>query len=695
MVSVKKALLTTLKVIGGLVALFIILVLGTVGMINNSSIQNKILHYATDMLAEKLETKIEIDSIHIGFFDDDIRLFGLRVDDRQQRKMLELKLLSAEIQMLPLLLQQELNIQEVKVDGLQAHLFKPSPEEPANYQFVIDAFKKKEESGEKKEVSKKKKSKLKVDLNKAVIEHVNVTFNDRQFSLGLLKYQKGWMGKQSGEIRQLETSWVHIKKDSTHVDSRLTVYAINYEGTENHHTINIDSVRWFTDNHKPHKRTGKPKRGWYDNGHMNTVANLKIKLHHADKDSICGTLVSCEANDTSGLHVTDLHGQFKHIKGQIFLRDMTVCMKNTTLNFDKGVIQLPNKKKGIRFTFSTSDITGTTLLTDISKPFAPVLKDFKAPLWLSTKFSGTDSNLVFKDVIVKTPDKKLTIKANGGIEGLKSKYDLNVHFNVHEMVTTPATVERIINQFPVKKFMMKQMNRLGTIRYTGSFNVLWKKEQFRGIISTKQGRLNFFFALDEKNKYLSGNVQTTNFELGDAMDYHDIGAISCRAGFRFDISKPRTAQMRRIKGGKLPIGQIDALIIKAKTKLLTVSDVSAHIVSDGAVAEGKLSMKGKLANLLCSFSFTNTDEMHKTKIKPGIHFNIFGKKSDDEKAARKAQKDDEKAARKAQKDAEKEKRKAEKEARKAEKEARKAEKAAQKAAKKAAKEAAKEAAKNN
>ena len=57
MVSVKKALLTTLKVIGGLVALFIILVLGTVGMINNSSIQNKILHYATDMLAEKLETK--------------------------------------------------------------------------------------------------------------------------------------------------------------------------------------------------------------------------------------------------------------------------------------------------------------------------------------------------------------------------------------------------------------------------------------------------------------------------------------------------------------------------------------------------------------------------------------------------------------------------------------------------------------
>jgi hypothetical protein len=46
------------------------------------SVQNKFLHYATDMLQEKLQTKVEIDSIHVGFFSDDVGLYNLKVEDR-------------------------------------------------------------------------------------------------------------------------------------------------------------------------------------------------------------------------------------------------------------------------------------------------------------------------------------------------------------------------------------------------------------------------------------------------------------------------------------------------------------------------------------------------------------------------------------------------------------------------------------
>jgi flagellar biosynthesis GTPase FlhF len=167
------------------------------------------------------------------------------------------------------------------------------------------------------------------------------------------------------------------------------------------------------------------------------------------------------------------------------------------------------------------------------------------------------------------------------------------------------------------------------------------------------------------------------------MDYPGLGKTICSAGFRFDISKPRTAQMRRVKGGKLPIGQVDALVEDTKLDGMRFSNVAAHIVSDGAVAEGKINMKGKLADILCSFSFTNTDEMKKTKIKPGIRFHLFDKKTDEEKAAAKAEKE----KRKAEKAKEKEQRKAEKTA---EKEKRKAEKAAEKEKRKAEKAAAKE-----
>lgn len=706
MISVKKIFLNTLKVAVGIVVFFILAVVTSVWLINKPSTQNRVLKYATEMLAEKLNTKVEIDSIRIGFFREDIRLHGLRVDDQQHRRMLELQSLSAEFRILPIILHQEINLKEINVKGLHAYLYKPSPEEPANFQFVIDAFQSQKNKKEKEsDASKKPKKKLSVDLNKATIEDIQVTFNEKRFSLGSLNYQKGWQGKQSGEIHKVEATWVHIKKkDSTHVDNKLIVDAITYEGKNDRHTIAIDSVRWSTNNHKPHKRTGKPKRGWFDDGHMNVVAHLKINVHHADKDSICGTLAECDANDlASGLHITDFHAQFKHIKGKVYVHDATVCMKNTKLTFKKGEIQLPSKKKGVPFLFSTSDITGTTLLTDISKPFAPVLVGFKQPLWLSTKFSGTDSNLVFRDVIVKTPDNNLHIKAVGGIEGLKDKYKLNVHFKVLKMATNPATVERIINQFPVKKFMMKQLRSLGSIYYTGSFNVLWKREEFRGLLNSRLGHLSFWFALDEKNKYLLGNINTPSFELGKAMDYPDIGTIACRAGFRFDISKPRTAQMRRVKGGKLPIGQVDAIVYKAKYKFISASNIAAHIVSDGAVAEGRINMKGKLADILCSFTFTNTDEMKKTKIKPGIHFNLFGKKmSDEERAERDAQKEQrkteiaqQKAERKAEKARQKAERKAEKEQQKAEKTRLKAERKAEKERLKAERKAQKEQQKAN
>lgn len=630
--TMKRIILRILTIAGGILVAFILIAGVGVALLNTDSFQNKLLKRATAMLSEKLNTKVEIDSIHVGFFEDDIRLFGLKIEDLQHRKMLEVKQLDVEIQLLGLL-RKEVNIDEVTIKGVKANIYKPKPDSAANYQFVLEAFKKKE-TGERRQEEgdrRKEKTKLSFDLNHAQIEEVEVTYNDNRFSLGKLLYTKGLLDGQEAEIHNLHTSWVQIKKkDSTRVDNQLTLGIVKVSGNSQKQQVEIDDLQYLTDNHQPHKRTGKPHRGWFDAGHLNVVAHLRAQVTHANKDSVIAMLTECEAEDlTSKLHVTDLHCQIKQQGEKVRLSDVTVCMANTKLTFDNAELQLPSKKQGRPLLFQTSDITGTTQLTDISRPFAPVLQNFRIPLWLSTKFSGTDSSLVFKDVIVKTTDNQLVIKAAGGIDGLKEKEKLNVHFDVRQMVAKGGSKARIINQFPVKKFMMKQLHTLGTIYYTGSFNVLWKKEQFRGTLGTACGKMAFSFQLDESNKYLTGNVQSNAFELGKAIDYPDIGAISCRAGFKVDISKPRTAKMRRVKGGKLPIGNVDALVYKAKYKFATVTDVAAKIVSDGAVAEGDINMKGKLADLSCSFSFTNTDEMKKTKIKPRVHFNLFGKKKKD------------------------------------------------------------------
>jgi len=270
-------------------------------------------------------------------------------------------------------------------------------------------------------------------------------------------------------------------------------------------------------------------------------------------------------------------------------------------------------------------------------------------------------------------------------------------------------VMKIINQFTVKKFMMKQVKALGALHYHGSFDVLWKKEQFRGMLNTHAGDIDFHFTLDELSKYLTGHAQADHIEIGKVMDMSSIGPVSASADFKFDYSKPRTALMRRKLGGKLPIGQVKAVVQKASYSKISISDVHIEIVSNGAIAEGTLNTTGKFADLSCNFSFTNTDEMKKTKIKPHVKMNLFGLlgrsgETKEERAARKQQEAIEKTARKraeaeeeavrkaaeieaeAARDLEKARAKAERKAAKeAEKAARKAAKAEEKAARQAAK----------
>ena len=398
--------------------------------------------------------------------------------------------------------------------------------------------------------------------------------------------------------------------------------------------VKVDSLRFATDNHLPRKNADRPKRGFFDLGHLDALAHLELTINHIEKDSIHATLTKCVAVDSvMGFNIKDLRCQVGFSKGIAHLSDVTIQHENTVLQFDKGTLHLPSKKKGKKLTYETSVIKGRTLLKDISRPFAPVLSQFSIPLELKVQLSGTDSTMSFRDIHVNTPDQNLTIDASGGIEHLKEKEALAIHFHVDKMSTTGKYAQEVINQFAVKKFMMKQLNALGNIIYTGDIAILYKREEFKGLLRTSVGQINFSLALDEQNKYVSGNVQTGSIQLGKVLEMKNIGAVACRADFMFDVSKPRTAAVRRQKGGKLPIGHVNALVKEASYKKLKVRDLSVNIKSDGAVTSGSIDQEKKNVDLLCDFSFTSTDSIHKMKIKPKvkIHNLPWQKKKKDKK----------------------------------------------------------------
>ena len=701
----KRVLMLILKIVGGVFATIIVLLAIAFGAFHTDAVQDRLVKEATELLSDYLKTSVRIEKASVSFIDQGVRLYGVEIDDQQQRKMFQMKELGVDVNLLRLL-RHEIKIKKANISGLEARLYKPASDSDsvANFQFVVEAFKSKKKQQPVDTIpaeEKAKKQKMTLDISKVSLEDIKVCYNDSmQAQLGRLRYKKGKNQEQWAEVRNLETSFVKQTKKGP-VDTRVFIDMLDAVEKDGKRYVTIDELHYQTDNHKPRKNAGKPNRGAFDVGHFDVAAHLEIQIDSLGKDTLVAQVLNGRAQERGcGLVVTELTLKVNGNKRQAHVSDLSVKLPNTSLSIASADIQLPSKKEQRPLAFSTSQIKGRVLLKDIAKTFAPVLRNFSIPLNLQTRMSGNDNELRFSGVSVSTTDRKLTISAAGRISNLKDKYKLLVHFDVNRMTTDGVYAERVINQFPVKKFMMKQLHNLGRIGYHGHFDVLWKKEQFAGQLTTVPGKLNFNLALDELNKYVYGTARTDSFLLGKAMDYPDLGKIACKADFRFDISKPRTAQMRKQKGGKLPIGSVKAEVAEAKYKKLTVRNVFATIESDGAVATGNINIKGSRVDVLGSFTFTNTNEMKKTTFKPGIRFHKMSEedkaKRDEQRAAKKEAKQqarEERRAARAEERAQKAEEKAERKAQKAEeKAARKAAKAEAKAARKAAKEAAKQAA---
>lgn len=639
----KRIIILTLKILGGLVALVVVLLVAVFIYINSSAGQQRLLRFATDLLQDKLETKVQIDSVSVNFGTLDVNLIGLDVEDRQQRPLLQTDRIAVSIDKKKLLTHR-VEVESAHIDGLRAQVHTPK-DSAANYQFIIDAFKTDKTKTQEKP---KSKNQLVLDIHKLHLSNIYVEHH------GVTK--KGY--------NQTTTF-------------ALTDLLLKSKGSK--YAVVVDNLRFATDNHQSRKNTNRPKRGFFDAGHLDVTASMEMMVNHYGKDTVHVSLTKCMARDSiTGFDVKDLHFDVGINKTTAYVSNLELQHLNTKLSFDSATIQLPSKKQGRKLEYATTMISGSTLLKDIARPFAPALSRFSIPLHFKVLMSGTDSTMHFRKAHVNTADQKLKVDANGDITHLQEKEKLFIRFNVSKMSTDATTAQKIINQFVVKKFMMRQLNNLGAIGYKGSFDVLYKMEKFRGVLSTSKGSLGFNLTLNEKTKYLTGSVRTKGFRLGQVVEMKDIGDVGFGADFCFDYSKPRTARVRRLRGGKLPIGWVNVKGASASYKKIRMSDINATIKSDGVVAQGHIEQRKKLTDLLCDFTFNNTDSIHKMKIKPAMRLKNmpWQKKMTDEerdrlRAAKQKAKEEKKATKAAMK--------AEK---KAAKEARKAEKAAAKAAKK-------------
>ena len=677
-----------MKTVGGTAVGAVVLIGGATLLLNTESVQNKLLNKAVELLSQKLETHVEIDSISFNVFTQDISLFKIKIEDREKREMLKVKKVTVELELLRLL-QNKIVIKHAEMESAKALLLKPSKEEPANYQFVIDAFKKPKD----KDKTKKSKSKMDLDISALSLKDIQVKHNELDIYLKKATYNKGWITNQTieadsitlvcdttfkaglkpysaslghlkvdgdlekqvfkADATQIAYQWESLwKKRNIMVDNQAGIGHLTVQANRGRYSATVKQAHYKNDNHLPRKNTGRPKRGFFDAKHLDVIADFHVVLDSIGKERITGHLNEFKAKDSiTGIDIRNLQTQFEYTKGKIDLSNLIVQQKSTILNATSGEILLPDKKEGREFSYSIGVITGRAYLQDISRTFAPVLKNFKLPLNVSLTMRGNSEAISFRNVKVSTNDNKLQIAATGDITNLRDKYKLVVKFDVSRMHAKPGVAEQIINQFATKKLMMKQLNNLGDINYTGSFSVIYKKEIFGGLLKTGAGNLSFNFTLDNVKKDIVGKVSTKKLQLGKVINMKKLGPIEASADFNIDISKQRKTEMRKETGGKLPIGSFNAKVDDAAYMGVHIRNLTATFNSDGAIASGEVYKTGRIRDLYFSYSFTSTDEMHKMKIsKPGIKFHKETEEYKAQKVERKKQKEQKKLEKQQQKD---------------------------------------------
>ena len=604
----KKIITTLSKIVLGIVVLVAILLITAAILLNTQKVQDELAAYATEQLELELGTRVKIKHASVNVFTQKVNLEGLEVEDLEHRKMFEMGRLLVDVNLMNLIAN-NLVVEEVLLDDVKAKLYKPL-DGPANYQFLIDAFKKdpKQKKEKKEQKDSTQKSAMTLDVNKVELKNIALTFNDtNQVSLESVTYENGWFGKHSGALKNLKGQW-GFKKKKGPVTAKFAIGSIKYKGQNTVHHLNLGQVHFATDNHKPRKNHDRPKRGFFDVDHLDVDAQMDLTLDYISEDSLHAVMNHMEAKDSvTGFNLKKMHFDAGIMKERVHLQHIMIQQETTVLKFDSANVVLPSKKLGRKFSFETSRIKGQAQLRDISRPFAPVLKNFTMPLELDVLFSGTDTTLFFRDVHVYTPDKKLQIAAEGRILNLKEKEKLDVGFHIKEMKAQRGVPIQVINQFAVKKLMLNQLDALGTIYFTGDFAVLWKKEVFNGQLRTDVGALAFNFAIDENTKYVTGFVHSSKIKLGKVLNMDK---------------------------------QVKATVLEAGYGGFRLKNMQVEFASNGSQAEGFVSHSKSMMDWDCTFIVNDVDKKNNVKVKPKVKLklgNLFKTKQQKEEDKKKAE----------------------------------------------------------
>jgi hypothetical protein len=503
--------------------------------------QNWIGQLVTKKLSKSLGTNVTVKRVNFSLFNN-MHLQGLMVADKKGDTILYAGNATVHITDWFVFKKEA----ALKYIGLQDALIKLQRIDSSEWrhQFLVHFF---ESSGS----SDKKEAGLKLNLKKASLK--NVTFikkdkwlgEDVSIQLGLLDLDadKLHLSGNTFEVNaiRIDNPIVSIANyQKTKPSDTITVTQMVKEiiaplsWNKSKTTVKIGNLKITNGVFKTDKGSGPIASQYFDGKHVH-FSNINVTMDGASfiGDTVYSNLV-LTAKERSGFTIKNLSAQVKMTPQGMQFDNLLLQTNKSTLRhfFSMGYDDISDMGNFIHKVKLSAAFDSSYIDSDDIAFFAPSLQNWKKKISLKGKIRGKVDDLVGRNLVVQAGNSTLL---NGDITltGLPNINETFIDFKANNFTTTYNDAVTIIPA--LRRITNPRLSSIQYVNFKGSFTGFIKDFVTYGTIQTNLGTVksdvNMKLPAGQPPLY-SGNIETTDFKLGEFLNDRSVGAVSLKANIK-------------------------------------------------------------------------------------------------------------------------------------------------------------------
>jgi translocation-and-assembly-module (TAM) inner membrane subunit TamB-like protein len=502
--------------------------------------QNWLAKKITQKLSRELKTKISFQHISFSLFNK-LNLEGFLLEDQHRDTLLSAGNLQVRITDW-FFLKDTVELKYVGLENAVANLKRT--DSVWNYQFIVDYFTPSS------------------PLSSRPSKKSGITFNLKKLSLkNVVLFQKDeWMGQDMtaavGDM-QMDAKEISVDKKNLEIVSLNLVQPLfsiyNYPAkrnpTQKKDTVQLDPsnaidsfLKWNPDGWKMNIASLQINNGSFKNGKQGitsepgyfdpknidlTNINGKFQNLRLDKDTFSAKLV-LNAKERSGFILKSMKSDVKIDPQGMFFNELDLHTNNSIVrnSFSMTYEDMNDLSDFLHKVKMQADFNDSQISSDDIAYFAPGLRSWKKNISVTGKISGTVSDISGRGLIINAGNNTYL---NGDIvlSGLPDINQTFIDFKSNDTRTNYADVVRFVPA--AKNVTEPDLASLGNIHFRGSFTGFIHDFVTFGVINTNLGTIKSDLNMklpQGKEPIYSGNIATSNFQLGKFIHSSDVGLIS-------------------------------------------------------------------------------------------------------------------------------------------------------------------------